>query len=225
MLLSLSQPRLIPIRLFPKSVPLELRLAPEDQIVEYTKADCERLEVPSAHVFYDATGRGSMGSAFSRLWRHDTVPVEFGGSPSLRPVTSDLYIYDERLKQKRLKRCDEHYSKRVSELAFSVRYVIEGDQMRDLSEDALEELCAREWKRVRLDKIEVETKEEMKERFGRSPDKADWVAIIVEGARQLGFQIARLLGPQEEQEIDDAWKDKLRDRARRFKASYTLNYS
>jgi hypothetical protein len=219
--LSLARPRVIPIKVYPKSTPETERVLPEDQIAEFAKADCERLGIPAANVFHDSTGRGSLGSAFARLWRHDCNPVEFGGNPTPRPVMADLFIYDEKLKKKRLKRCDEHYSKRVSELHFSVRYAIEARQIRGLTNEVRDELCAREWKRTKLDKIEVETKDETKDRLGRSPDLADHAAILVEGARQLGFQIARLQAPEAKNE-DNSWKRDLQLRARRFKQSYQL---
>lgn len=219
--LALARPRIIPIKVYPKSTPEADRVLPEDQIADFVKADCERLGIPAANVFHDSTGRGSLGSAFARLWRHDCNPVEFGGNPTPRPVMSDLFIYDEKLKKKRLKRCDEHYSKRVSELHFSVRYAIEARQLRGLTNEVRDELCAREWKRTKLDKIEVETKEETKDRLGRSPDLADHCAILVEGARQLGFAIARLQAPEAQQD-DTLWKHDLMLRARRERQSYAL---
>jgi hypothetical protein len=222
--LALTMPRVIPIRVYGKAVPEAERLSPEDQIAEYVKADCERLGIPAGHVGHDSTGRGSLGSAFARLWRTETNPIEFGGSPTLRPVSADLYIYDEKLKKKRLKRCDEHYSKRISELHFSVRYVIEASQMRGLPNDVLDELARREWGRVKGDKIEVESKDDYKERYGRSPDLADWCAIIVEMARRLGFQIARLDNAKQREE-DDQWKRDLRLRARKLQEAHRLNYA
>lgn len=225
-ILCLSRPRIIPIKLFGKNVPIDQRALAEDQIADFVKADCELLSVPSANVFHDATGRGSLGSAFARLWRPDTNPVEFGGSATPRPVLSDLFIYDEKLRQKRLKRCDEHYSKRVSELHFSVRYTIEGGQMRGLTNEVADELCAREWGRVRGDRIEVETKEDTKERLGKSPDYGDWAAILVEGARQRGFQIARFESSDKNAVYEDTqWKDDLRQRAKTFRNSFALNYT
>ncbi len=219
--LSLVRPRVIPIKAYPKSTPMEDRVLPEDQIADYVKTDCERLGIPAANVFHDSTGRGSLGTAFARLWRHDCNPVEFGGSPTPRPVMADLVIYDEKLKQKRPKRCDEHYSKRVSELHYSVRYAIEARQIRGLTNEVRDELCAREWKRVKGDKIEVETKDETKSRIGRSPDLADHCAIIVEGARRLGFQIARLESVKARKE-DSTWKFDLALRAKKFRESYQL---
>ncbi len=219
--LAFSRPRVIPIRLFPKSTPPEQRILAEDQIAEFVKADCEAMQIPAANVFHDSTGRGSLGSAFSRLWRHDCNPVEFGGAATPRPVMSDLFIYDEKLKKKRLKRCDEHYSKRVSEFHFSVRYAIEARQVRGLPNEVVDELCAREWGRTTGDRIEVETKDDTKERIGRSPDMGDWAAIIVEGARRLGFNIARLQAP-DAVEDDQTWRFDLRKRALDLRASYTL---
>jgi hypothetical protein len=118
--------------------------------------------------------------------------VEFGGSPTTRPVCLDLFIWDEKERRRRLKRCNEHYSKFVTELWFSVRYAVEAEQIRGLPESVMEEFCMREWTKVKGDKIEVEKKEDMKERVGRSPDEADWCSICVEGARRRGFIISRL---------------------------------
>lgn len=219
--ISFGTPTIIPIRVYPKSVPLEQRVIPEDQIAEFVKAECERSEIMAANVFFDATGRGSLGTSFARIWRSDVNPIDFGGNPTPRPVTSDMYIYDEKLRVKRLKRCDEHYSKFVSELWFSVRYLIEGRQCRNLSNEAVDELCSREWGRAKGYKIEVEPKDETKKRIGKSPDVADQVAICVEGARRLGFALARLESVKSK-ESNDKWKDDLIHRARKLKASYTL---
>jgi len=85
-------------------------------------------------------------------------------------------------------------------------------------------LAAREWTTVRGDRKELETKEDTKERLGRSPDMADWAVIIVEGARRLGFVIANMEGPKQ-QRRDDAWKARLRAKASRLRESYTLNFN
>jgi hypothetical protein len=61
--------------------------------------------------------------------------------------------------------------------------------VRELTEDVVSEGCMREYYTVGGNKIEVEPKEKMKEKTGRSPDLADAVAIGLEGARQRGFVI------------------------------------
>jgi hypothetical protein len=120
--------------------------------------------------------------------------------------------------------CAEHYSKFVTELWFSVRYAIESGQMRELPEAVMDEGSRREWKMVRGDKIEIETKDEMKLRVNVSPDLFDALVTALEGARRMGFHIATLEAPKAKV-TDDKWKDALRDRARRIKQSHELTYA
>lgn len=211
----------------PAIIPILVRseLEPEYQIAEYVKRECGGLGIPPENMFHDATGRGSLGTALSRVWSPMTNPVESGGRPSERPVCLDLFIYDPKLKARRLKLCVEHYSKRVTEFWFSVRYVIEGHQMRGLPEGVMEEFCMREWRRTKEGKIEIETKEEMKERVGRSPDLADWLAIAVEGARRRGFQIKRLANTDEPAGNNMDWLRDLHRKALAVEASKQLTYN
>lgn len=164
----------------------------EDSISEFESAFCKAHDVPPEQFFHDSTGRGSLGTSLARIWSAACHPVEFGGAPTKRPVTMDTFTKDAQTGARRLKRCDEHYSKFVSELWYSLRFAIEADQIRGLPEDVMNELCMRQWDRVAHDKIEVESKAEMKLRTRKSPDLGDWSVIILEGARRLGFQIKRL---------------------------------
>ncbi len=178
----------------PVLVPISVKsdLIAEDQISTFCKEYCERLKIPPDNFFHDSTGRGTLGTSLARIWSAQTNPVEFGGSPTDRPVSLDLFILDPLTKQRRLKTCREHYSKFVTELWFSVRYAIEARQLRNMSEEVVDEGAMRKWKPVKLDKKELETKEDMKERVGRSPDLFDSLAILVEGARRRGFTISKL---------------------------------
>lgn len=201
----------------PKIIPVSLRLEKEaeDQIAEYVQKDCEKDNIPPGHIFYDSTGRGTLGSAFARIFgTSPPIPVEFGGRATQRPVRHDLYIIEGPPERpvKRLKRCDEHYSKFVTELWFSVRYVIECDQMHELPEDVMQEGCMREYGIAAGNKIELETKDDTKERMGRSPDLFDWLATAVEGARRLGFKIRRLGADQVERSDNMKWMKEKRNR-------------
>jgi hypothetical protein len=120
--------------------------------------------------------------------------VEFGGRPTDRPVSNDIFTMDKG-GFKRLKLCSEHYSKFVSELWFSTRYAVESDQVRGLTLDIVNDGAPREFKKVAGDKIEIEPKHDMKKRTNKSPDLFDMVVIGVEGARRRGFQIQRIGGP------------------------------
>jgi len=67
--------------------------------------------------------------------------------------------------------------------------------------------------KVGNNKTEVEPKEKVKEKTGRSPDLADAVAIGFYGARQRGFRIARLKTDQPSKRNGPDWRDKLRKQA------------
>lgn len=191
----------------PAIIPIiaDSQVIPEDQIAQRVKQECASAGVASSDIFYDSFGRGTLGAAFARTFGSTPpVPVDAGGKPTKRPVRHDLFVNENN--QNRLKRCDEHYSKHISELWFSVRYAIECDQVRELPDDVMEELCMREYGTVAGSKLEVEAKEDTKERMGKSPDLGDCMAILVEGARQRGFKIRRLgagLIENEENEDDD----------------------
>jgi hypothetical protein len=168
-------------------------LMPEDQISEFCRDVCEKEKIAPENFFHDSTGRGSLGTSLARIWSALCNPVEFGGAPSNRPVSLDLFKDDEITGQRRLKLAKEHYHKFVTELWFSVRYTIESGQLRGLTEEVMEEGCMREWRYTKGDKLlEIETKREMKERVGRSPDLFDALSILIEGARRRGFKISKL---------------------------------
>lgn len=188
----------------PRVFQINLKLAdsPEDQIASTLADDLNKYDIQPENCFYGAFGKGTIGYAFARKFgAKSPVPIEEGGRPSKRPVRQDLRIWDEAKRELRLKRCDEHYSKKITELWFSTRYAIEAEQVRELPENVMEEGCAREYSMVGGNLIEVESKEDMKERLSRSPDLYDWFALAVEGARQRGFVIASL-GPEESEGED-----------------------
>lgn len=217
-ILSVNRPVIIPVK--PHKI---AGRSPEDQIALYVRDECERDGIPPRNVFYDATGRGSLGTAFSRLWSADVNPIEFGGAPTERPVNSELMIRDLKDGHMRLMTARERFSKFVTELWWSVRYVIEANQMRNLPEDVMLELSRRIWRTVRGDKYEVETKDEMKERVDESPDLADWLVTAVEGARRLGFQIADM-ELKDQLHNSDQWKKDLKDKAAKLQGAGQLTY-
>jgi hypothetical protein len=155
----------------------------EDQIADVVFEDLEREKIPFQNCFYDPYGKGTMGFAFSRRFPQgrSPIPVDSGGKPTPRPVRAGLFVDESDtfgITTKRLKRCDEHYSKFVSEAWFSVRYVIEAGQMRELPEDMMLEGSGRKYDTVAGNKIEVEPKDEMKERGLKSPNKFDALCFL-----------------------------------------------
>jgi hypothetical protein len=187
--------------------------SPEDQIANQVRDQCERRGIAPERMAFDSTGRGTLMSSFARLWSPLVVPIEFGGSPSERPVSNGIDML-----------CKEYYSKFVTELWYSVRLIIEAGQFRGMTEDVMAEGCSREWTIVGANKIEVEPKDKTKLKIGRSPDIFDCTACGVELARRLGFKIDRLgadrVGPG-----NSRWKTELKERARVLWRSGDLVYS
>jgi len=198
---------------------------PDDQIAQYVQKDCKMFGIEPEDVFYDSTGRGTIGAALARVFGiRVPVPIAFGDRPTSRPVRHDLKKLDSGVE--RHVRCDEYYSKFVTELWYSVRHVIECDQLREMPEDVMNEGTMREYYPVAGNKIEVEPKEDTMERMGCSPDLFDWLAIAVEGARQRGFKIGRLGEAviQDEKQDEDFFDKEAREYEKAIKSGL-LNHA
>jgi hypothetical protein len=187
---------LLPPRVFP--INLQIPKEPEDQIADELEKELELYDIKPEDAFYDANGKGTIGAALAKKFGNRVpVPIDSGDRPTKRPVRSDLVV-EEPNGSRRPKRCDEHYSKFVTEMWFSSRYAIESGQLKGLTEEDISEGCARIYYVVGGNKIEVEpkndpkNKEDLKRRLGKSPDFYDCVALCVEGARQRGFMIGAL---------------------------------
>ncbi len=192
----------------PNVIPISVNTEAEDQIALYIKKECEALGIAPSHVFYDAGMRATAAVSMSKIVGTEANAVNFGGNPTKRPVSADEYVLDRQTGAKRLKRCDEHYIKFVTELWFSVRLTVLSRQMRELPKDVAEEFYCREWTKEKGDRYEIETKEETKKRMGVSPDLADACAILVEGARRCGFMIETLPQVEGEKKGDDDYLQK-----------------
>jgi hypothetical protein len=186
---------------------------PEDQIVKFVKAECEARHIPPEDFFFDAGMRTSLVSAFSRNWDNGVQSIDCGGVPTDDPVSSDIPTS-----------CREFYSKFVSQLWFSVRLAVESGQIRGFTEDVIMEFASREWMKVGNNKTEVEPKEKVKEKTGRSPDLADAFAIGLHGAIKRGFRIARLQ-PEKPVRRGRDWRDDLRKKEKELWASGQLEFA
>jgi len=180
---------------------------PEDQIVKFVKDQCIAQGIPPEDFFFDAGMRTSLVTAFSRLWSPNVESVDCGGRPTDQAVSAESST----------PAC-EYYSKFITELWYAVRLMVESGQMRGLTEEALFEFCVREWKIVGANKIELESKADMKIKTGRSPDLADSIAIGIFGARQMGFVISKLGGNLESGNAQPDWHRRLKKMASSLKS-------
>ncbi len=186
---------------------------PEDQIVGFVRKQCEARGVPATNFFFDSGMRTSLVSAFGRTWSPYVNSIDCGGKPTERPVSGGIDV-----------KCVDYYSKYITELWFSVRLCVEAGQFRGLTKDAMWEGCAREWKMVSGNRVEVETKAEMKVKTGRSPDLFDAIAVGVEGARQRGLVISRIADASVDH-VDEQWKSELRKKSKNFHRIGQLDYA
>lgn len=216
-IISLNQPVIVPVL-------VNDAISAEDQIAKFVRQYCEQNGVPPENFFHDSTGRGSLGTTLARVWSDKCNPVEFGGSPTPRPVSMDMLIWDPKLRQKRPVRCDEYYDRFVTELWFSVRYSIEGGHIRNLPGEVMDELCMREFELINKGKRSVEKKEDMKLRIGKSPDMGDWASIIIEGARRRGFVVKKLGTNDDESSGPDPFA-RLRERVNRLRQAHVLDHA
>jgi hypothetical protein len=213
--IALTRTTLVPIN-------VKLDVPPEEQIVAWVKSQCNTADIPPEHFIFDAGMRTVLVSKFGQLWSPSVVSIDFGGVPSDRPVGNG----QTDKKDGHLLTCKEYYSKFVTELWYSVRLIIESGQFRGLTEALMQEGCMREWTTTGGNKIEVETKDDMKQKCGRSPDLFDALCAGVELARRLGFTM-RFLPTKEQQARREspAWKREARAKALLAWTEGALDYS
>ena len=157
----------------------------EEQIVRYCMNYCADRKIPPDNFGLDGTMAGTLVSTFGQIWSPSVIAVMFGGPPTDRLIRSG----DP-------KRENEAYGKMVSSLWFASRYVIDAGQLRNAPVEAIEEGSMREWglnkqqsSRKSDPVVDVEPKDVMKKRTGRSPDLWDSACIGLEVARRRGFVI------------------------------------
>ncbi len=197
----------------------------EDQIAIFVKSLLPQLGITPANVFFEAGMRASLAISMARIVGNEVNAVNAGGAATDRPVCNDMFIFDERTKIRRLKKCSEHYSKFITETWFQVRQAVESYQVREMPEDVVNEFGMREWHWTNGNRYELETKQECKLRMGSSPNRADCTSISLEGARRLGFVIERMRADENSAIQDNGWLDKEISKQRKLNKKYTLTYS
>lgn len=168
-------------------VPLDAgsRATSEEQIAYFVRDYCVSRGIPPENFALDGTMAGTLVSTMCQVWSPAIVVVTFGGQPP-----------DRLIRAGDPKKENEAYGKMVSALWFASYYLIDAGQLRGISREAVEEASMREWKvnsnqsaRRQDPVIDVEPKEDMKKRMGRSPDLWDSFVAGLELARRRGLTI------------------------------------
>jgi hypothetical protein len=193
-------------------IPIRIGIQPEEQIASFVKDYAERYSIPPGNVGFDSTGRGSLMAAFAKSWSPEVVPIEFGGLPTDRIASAKSNQMES-----------EIYGKMVTALWYSSRMAIESGQVRNIHMSTVEEGMCRSWRVKNNGKIDVEPKEDTKERMGRSPDLWDSFVVAIEVARRRGFEIdsVNLFGLKRKPIPD--WMKRLRERSHKFTMNHELS--
>jgi hypothetical protein len=189
---------------------------PEDQIVRFVVEQLTKRGIPMEDFFYEPGMRTKLTVAFARITGKTGNPVDSGGKATERPVAHGIDV-----------KCCDYYFNFITEQWWAVRLAVESGQFRGMKESVLAELCAREWKYAASQKIQVETKAEMKRKTGRSPDEADALVCGLEGARQRGFEIVKAVSKTQAKTPgqSERWKSDAREKAKGAWQAGQLNYA
>lgn len=196
-------------------VPIDVTktIEPSEQIVQFCQTQCTTRGIDPSNFFYDSGMRTALVSCMADKWSTKTQPIDCGGNPSDRMVSAQIQVP-----------CNKYYSKFITEIWFNVRQCVESNQFRGMRADVMLEFCQREWTMVAGNKIELEPKKKMKEKIGRSPDKADAVAIGVLGAVRRGFVIDSLM-PVAERGKKKNWVSEMEKRQKKAWKEGELTYT
>ena len=146
------------------------------QVARQVREICEANRVEGINFGLDCTGNGGgVASILEAEWSPMIHKVEFGGAPTDMPVSAS----DSRPAK-------EVYDRRVTELWFRVRNLVEGGQLKGLDTETVVQFTSRVYTE-KTKKKSVERKDEMKQRIGRSPDDADCVSVLVDLACRRGL--------------------------------------
>lgn len=142
------------------------------QVAEAAKLQCEEWGVRVQNLGIDITGALAFGSLMRAVWADGFLPVMFSERASDSPISETEF-----------EAAEEGYSNKVSELWYCGKPMLRAEQLKGIHPDLAGEMIARSYRTLN-GKIQVEPKEKMKLRTGKSPDVADAGFIALEVCRQ-----------------------------------------
>ena len=146
--------------------------AVEYYICRKVREHCEAVGVSAQRFGLDVSGaQAAMASMFEREWGQGVFRCQFGGSASDMEISRDD-------KAQTVVTAKDIYANRVTELWYNFRRFAVNGQISGLTDT----MCVEASQRILLQKggkIAVESKKEMRQRTGESPDIIDGCTIIV----------------------------------------------
>lgn len=156
------------------------------QLSEQVRRQCEKVLIgnhewhcPPENLGVDDTGEGGLCDVFYKTWSNRVIRIEFGGSPSPEPCSLED-----------MRPANEVYRNKRAEMYFRSRDSLNSRQLKGIDVETAVELCSIEFDDVGKPKLVLMAKSDYREKFGKSPDLADTVAMLLEVARIKGFQLA-----------------------------------
>lgn len=175
----------------------EAKLSVTENVINQFMELCKYQTIPAKRTGFDGTGGGVVfGQWLHTKWSGACISVRFGEAPIERRADS---LNEETI-----------YGNRVTQLWVQPKALVRMGQIRGIPYDVVEELCARRYHKLRNEgkKTYVESKKDMKRRYGKSPDLADTFCILVEVAIQNGLLDIEEIRRQDRRE-NLAWKERV----------------
>lgn len=169
---------------------------------------CKEKGVAPRHFIMDKTGNGrGVYAILQREWSPDVQGINYWGEATERPIRGGD-----------LDKANDMVRYFVSELWFRARYLSEDGclgGLKALSPKTLEDLNSRRYEVKQFTKgklMQVEKKEDLKKRLGRSPDYGD---AFVQFAEFLARELALTMDKEKQLPRSQIWKAQ-KDRARKL---------
>lgn len=146
------------------------------QISQQFADACIRRKIDPYYAGIDASGAGGpFIDVVEVMWSRDVLRVQFGGKASdRRSSATDATLSKDR------------YFNRATEIWFAGKELLRSKQLFGVTEELAQELCSRQYlqsKTTTARKVKIESKQEYRDRVGKSPDLADAFFVLLEVAR------------------------------------------
>lgn len=149
-----------PIRL---DADIDVKKDKSEQVVAAYIAKNKELGIQPKNSGVDISGNPTIYSLIARDWSKDILQLNFGETASENPISRTDH-----------RPAKERYVRKVSEIWYAGKPLIRSEQLKGLTPTVILEMCNRTYKEVN-GRIQVESKDDMRERSLRSPDNADAV--------------------------------------------------